>query len=318
MKKIGILIVGFNRPILLEKRIRDVIPLKQYGVQIYVYLDGPRAGNQDDEVQSRCCTEVINNRLWIDKIETKIRDKNLGCDLHIPTSISETLEKCEGVIVIEDDVSLSPFALNEMILQLKSQSASSTFCLVSMSFTSLRLPRGLNIWRRSMYFSAWGYAVSRKFWQLHQMNQEKTLNWSAIENELQKSQLWRELSNRKKAIWRERFMRGNYDYQIQKTLFLNNTKSIAPLFRISDNEGHGDVRAVHTSHKMPRYLKRRVLNRKLHFIFGTRVMDWYQGIFRLLDSNTWGGDGYLSARGRTKGIRTYLRQLCLRSKDHGR
>ena len=216
-----------------------------------------------------------------------------------------------SVLVIEDDVMLCADAIKELIKRAKVNNRSGKFDpIISMS----ALPRSFfrwqtNHWRKSIYFSAWGYVIHREFWLKHQEIQIKSQNMEQILKLLQGSEIWNSLSKRKKEIWLERFLRGNYDYQIQKSMMILNRGSYAPIFRISDNEGHSNLQATHTKHKKPAYLKFKIACRNMKFDGEENEIRQRQRISRLLDSNTWAGDGMLSERGRVWGVRTTIKWI---------
>jgi hypothetical protein len=149
--------------------------------------------------------------------------------------------------------------------------------------------------------------LNKEFWQIHK-EILKLQDPVVLEELFSNSHTWHSMSRRKRSIWAERICRSNYDYLIQRTLFLKGLHTIAPIFRVSDNLGHGSTDAVHTRFKTPMFLRFLVFGKNTIFrseIVSGEKINW---ILAWLDSQTWAGDGLLSVRGRTRGIRSYLRK----------
>ena len=305
----SVLIVGFNRPKLLQDRIEELVELVNNGIKIYVSIDGPRQGNLSDVAALSQVEHIIEAYSKLNLIQIQFSSENYGCDRHIFSAINQVLSQHEYVVVVEDDVAISKKAVLTMLKKAESQNEIGTVSpIVAMSGLFLPIPFLPNKWRKSRYFSAWGFALNKNFWELH----KKTLsieNFEEVVRLKEKSQNWRKLSQRKKEIWEERISRTNYDYLIQRTIFLHDLNSIAPRLRMSDNVGHGINGAAHTRFKTPWYLKFQVLRRNDNFCqdLGRNVRKGF--VLTWLDSQTWAGDGLLSVRGRTAGVRTILKRL---------
>jgi hypothetical protein len=117
------------------------------------------------------------------------------------------------------------------------------------------------------------------------------------------------MSKRKKTIWLERISRSNYDYGIQRTMLMEQLNSIAPVFRISDNVGHGIAGAAHTRFRTPWFLRYPVLGKNDYFHSKNLNISVIEALLKWIDTQTWAGDGLLSVRGRTRGIRTVLKEI---------
>jgi hypothetical protein len=241
---------------------------------------------------------------------------NTGCDIHIFNSIARVLENHEIVVVIEDDIELSASAINHVVDKAKEILGKGLpNPIVTMSGLSRRFPGIENKWRESNYFSAWGFALNRIFWEIH-TNNLKTINSSEVEIKLNSSSNWQKLSKRKKELWLERVNRGNYDYAIQKTIFLDEIKSIAPVFRLSNNIGHGLSGASHTRFRTPWFLKHSVMGRNDRWKEKSLDSRLIIAVLKWLDSQTWAGDGLLSVRGRNVGVRTALKKIVQQGNRH--
>jgi len=303
------LLIGFNRPLLIQERLNELAHLSDTDVTIYVSIDGPREGNTEDESAINQIKTNLVEFSATKSLVTWISPTNKGCDVHIFDSITKVLRENEYVVVIEDDIAISSSAILEIMAMSEETAENNRIMpIVAMSGISRRVNLLQNKWRYSRYFSAWGFALSKEFWNSHMQNMEIKDSFTVAEK-LSNSERWLKLSNRKKRIWLERINRGNYDYAIQRTIFFDDLKTIAPLFRISDNLGHGSQGASHTRFKTPRFLRFSVLNRNDVFNRNLIQSDLLTAIFTWLDSQTWAGDGLLSVRGRTRGFRTFIKSI---------
>ena len=309
MVKPAILIIGFNRPQMLRERIAAIAPLIHQDISVYVSIDGPRYANPNDKKSRDQILCQIEESPISNLISKWFSSTNSGCYIHIFNSITKVFENHELVVVIEDDIEISASAVIHIIDKAKKTlEKGSPNPIVTMSALSRGFPWSKNKWRESNYFSAWGFALNRIFWELH-LNNLKMSDSSEFEVKLNSSSNWQKLSKRKKELWIKRINRTNYDYAIQRTIFLDELKSVAPVFRLSNNLGHGVSGASHTRFKTPWFLRYSVTERndmleekKLESRLKIAVLKW-------LDSQTWAGDGLLSVRGRNVGVRTILKKM---------
>jgi hypothetical protein len=297
---IGLLLIGFNRPDLLEARLHEVIPVQGNNTQLYIAIDGPRENNPKDIENQNKIRRIIENVQESNvNLQVSYQETNLGCDLHMEVAISWAMKNCEAVVLVEDDVTF-PYSIVKMGII----SGMGTFQVKGIASKFIKT----NKWRKTRYFSTWGCLIPSDFWS---GIQKRDISSEMLKELAQKS-AWNELANYQKNIWLDRFTRDNIHYRIQLEVFLQNIKVDAPQFRIVENVGLGDSRATHTYHKRPISM------------FGIGPSDIYpnskdqikskivQKIFEFIDSHTWAGDGFLSSRGRVIGIRTLVKKSFLK------
>ena len=295
---VPVLIVGFNRPELIVKRISELYRSTVIPEKVYVSIDG------GGEIIQSEIVSLINQYFDRLSIEIVFRNKNLGCSNHILNAVSEVLSKNQNIIVIEDDVSISPNFIEIISLELLKVNEKTDIAVVG-GFSPFVIPYKFtkiikNYWRETSYFSAWGWGTTKYFWDDIIVN----IGSNDIEDSLKKSKAWDLLSERKKRIWLKRFSRQIWDYQVQYNLFLQDKKSLLPVYRLIDNEGFSDARSTHTKH-----------NRPWNF-FGqgyslkgpkTKLKRTNNLFWKFVDANFWAADGHFNARSREKGLRTILK-----------
>jgi hypothetical protein len=309
VSKRGILLIGFNRPTLFRERLNEIKSFDNQDTKIIISIDGPRENNPQDPISVATIVEEIKNTKFSADVEIWISDTNQGCDLHIYKAITKAFNICDYLAVIEDDIEVSSTSIAEMLniaeLQMENFKESP---VIAMSGLFWKIPWIENSWRKSYFFSAWGYVLSKNFWELHTRRVEENPGIMDL-GILESNEIWASMSTRRKFIWNERMGRKNYDYSIQRTLFEYQIPTIAPKYRMINNLGHGISSASHTRFRSPWYLRKSVEFGKASIqknrqerIKNNKILIW-------LDSQTWAGDGLLSVRGRTSGVRTYLKRI---------
>lgn len=252
MSETVILLLGFNRPEKLHRRLVEIAG--NYPTKLVISLDGGSSSG----ARSKMVKSVNNFKKQNPEFRTELilREQNLGLSKHITTAIAEVFEKFEYCIVLEDDVSISENFISTMIKSQKIFNISNAFTIGG--FSPISGPRSKwcarNFFRETIYFSAWGWMTSAEKWKLY--NLEIDLTSSGLSN----SELWRKLNMYKKTTWIRRFMKidnhnpSTWDYQMQYVTFVNNFTHLLPIYRICDNIGFNDQLSTHTSGRRPRWM----------------------------------------------------------------
>ena len=99
---IPVLLIGFNRPDLIEQNLNN---LRQQNVQnLYITIDGPRPERDDDIRNVGEVRKLVEDIDFCPNVHLKIRERNVGCEINVSEGIAWTLENEDYVIVMEDDV----------------------------------------------------------------------------------------------------------------------------------------------------------------------------------------------------------------------
>ena len=102
-----ILLIAFNRPDHTQRTI-DALRVQQPPL-VYVFQDGPRAGNTNDKENCALVREVVKKGIdWHCELRVSFSETNRGCRDAIIYAITEVLKAHESVIVVEDDIITSP------------------------------------------------------------------------------------------------------------------------------------------------------------------------------------------------------------------
>ena len=103
ISEIGVLLLGFNRPELLKKRIDEICESKVEN--LYISIDG---GSESHTVEMDLLKQYAQKKLSkLHCFNLNHHKDNLGLVRHITGEISNVLAKHQYIIVIEDDVKIS-------------------------------------------------------------------------------------------------------------------------------------------------------------------------------------------------------------------
>ena len=288
MADVPILLLGYNRPDYLADRLQELRKIAP--PLIYISIDGSTDALAEE------ITETLNTNLknWpsASRVEIWRHKENLGLTGHIPGAISRVLQENLKVIIVEDDISLSPNFYINMMRGFETLASNNIQGTVG-AFSPLKLPRNLeflNRWRTTHYFSCWGWGVSREIWLKYEVDLRK----EDIDDSLSKSHTWKNLSLAQQTVWRKRFQkivshpRDTWDVQAQYMSFKYDFVNILPISRFIDNVGFSDNRSVHTVGKKPRWFQSGgYSNAKIN---RSSITPLSKFVTTFIDSNTFIGD----------------------------
>jgi|688.fasta_scaffold33043_7 hypothetical protein len=290
-ENVVVLLLGFNRPELVEKRINELAKMRI--CHLYISIDGGSKSSLRD------IKNIISNArkqfLRLETFEILLHKNNLGITQHITVAMEKTFEKFEYTIVVEDDIVLSENFYINMLHGFKTQKFHNLKGIVS-AFSPLELSKfnsKKNKWRTTPYVPIWGWGCSSDIWQQY----TPILPKGSLENTLSASNTWQDLNQNQKKIWLNRFRaiqlnpRITWDIQLQFHSFLNDYQNLAPVSRFIDNEGFFDSRAAHTKGERPRWLGKESFHEAP--IISTKILKNSRVFSKIIDSNTYAGDSNL-------------------------
>lgn len=276
-----LVIFSYNRPDLTRRRLEQLVEVK---CPIIVSIDAPKIGS----INADFTDLEIEYSEHVQFMQTK---ENLGTATHLVARISEQFQKYDNIIVIEDDVAADETSINALIGILENRLPDDilTIGLFGGLPGKLLSLLGLSYWRRSRYFSAWGWAIQKEDWHLFSLDiKEKVPS-------LEHSKSWQRMNERERVIWKNRFAKVvrtssfTWDYQMMFAGLWHNKMHLLPTFRCIDNEGFGDMRSVNTKESRPNwYLGSRgtIQNKDLDLRI---IPGWLGKAFESLDRLTWAG-----------------------------
>jgi len=258
-QEVGVLLLGYNRPELLEKRILE---LSQTDVEdIYISIDGgPESHTNEMTRVKKIARKLLKNH----RLNLVHHKNNLGMVHHITGEISRVLSLHKYIIVIEDDIVVSDNFFKNLVNGLDCLNKLNTGGIVS-GYSPLFNSKIKNKWRKTHITFFWGWACSRETWKVYNFDIQKYL----IASKLSDSKTWKNLNSFQRKFWLAKIMHSQkfplftWDFQFMFFSFVNNFVHLTPIFSIVGNEGFNDPRAVHTKGKKPSYIKNSQVNNSL-------------------------------------------------------
>jgi hypothetical protein len=305
-----VLLIGFIRSDLLRRRLLEILSQVSGSTTIYVYVDGPR-DSRDIENNSKIRDLKLEFETY-ENIQFVFRDSNLGCSQNILLAVAEVCTRHSGAIVVEDDISISPDFISSVgkILELWTPDSDwltvggfSPF--VSHNFWVVKL---FSRWRKSDYFSGWGWGIRAEAWDLLASVNRPDL----LKNGLSVSHQWNDFGRRKQVIWMTRLNRSVWDFQVQLSHFALEKSCLLPTFRLIDNQGFESELSTHTRHKRPWSFfgaGYSICAPETPQIHKTKKSG---RIWSFLDANLWAADGHFNSRARVLGVRSFIKKLLKR------
>ena len=258
--EVGVLLLGFNRPELLKKRVNEIYESKVEN--LYISIDGGRESHTKEMDEFKKCAQNKFSELHFFNLNH--HENNLGLVKHVVGEIYKVLNNHHYIIVIEDDIKISKNFISNMIIGLSIHKNENSIGIVS-GYSPLYFKYAKNKWRTSRYPYMWGWACSKEVWQ----NYEYNLSEVDIEQKLMNAKSWNNLkpSQKEKWLWVFKTAQENplktWDSQF---IFLSYSKdfiNLAPVFSIVGNEGFNDLRATHTRGKKPKFVTTSNLNHSI-------------------------------------------------------
>ena len=246
-EELPILITGYNRPDLLNK---ILIQIKSTGAtKIYISIDGAKADNTlDKRLQSECAELALATANWSSG-EVQISNQNLGCKNGMENAINWFFRKVPFGVILEDDISIHPQALEffkEALVVYKNESS-----IGSISGFN-PIPRNNSLFSRNSKLEAyllpipmlWGWATWADRWQL---NKQDLTTWRA---DFQPKKLRNIGGKSAERFWSKKFdsvAKGfdTWDYGVLITHLKHDLKCVVPIENLTTNFGFRDD-ATHT------------------------------------------------------------------------
>ena len=278
-RKTAVVVFSYDRPEYTSARLEE---LKHVDGDLIVSIDGPKqSANLDRFLDLEDKFSQSAKFLWM--------QKNNGTARHIFNRITELFTEFENVIVVEDDIEVECNTINALIkiLDVRLPSDVMTIGLFSAMPGNCKIAKNFNHWRKSKFFSPWGWAIQKEDWELIKLDVSEELI------RLDTSLTWHSLGKTAQSIWLSRFEKVieypdfTFDYQMFFWHIVFNKKQMLPIFRLGDNIGFDSILSTRTKEKKPRWYlgKRGTISGKLE----KGIMSNYKcnTLFEFLDSTFW-------------------------------
>jgi hypothetical protein len=249
-----LLLIAFNRPDQFEQLIERLRRTKPK--RIYVAVDGPRSGRDDDAEAVARTKALVATIDWTDDVHTLFQDANLGCGQGVSTAITWFFTHEERGIILEDDIlpQDSFFGFCSELLD-RYEGDPRVLAISGCNFVPPEFVSDSGPYRFSRVPHIWGWATWRGVWQQHD------LDISDWRERMPLSKLW-QVSGRSPGgllFWRSIFNligRDQIDTWDMQFVFLGMERDMYTAtsnVNLVDNIGFGEL-ATHTEVR-PAYLR---------------------------------------------------------------
>ena len=262
---ISVLVIGYNRPDLLESCITSIIT-QRFPVEIFIHLDGPR--DRHDKNVTDSCIRVVESFAHknLHSLQLEAHESNLGCKLGVRCALNWFFSHRDKGLILEDDITLLPGALKATTLLLEKYEQDYSIGQISLSNQLAR-----NYGSRVSYFYSnypfiWGWATWRDRWQTNIENIEPFLN--SFKKSVQARKIRSHIGTNAFDFWINKFALASerkvdtWDFQWHFSNWHYDRKTVLFDRNFAVNTGF-DLRATHTRVPLPLDLKSmRLLSRR--------------------------------------------------------
>lgn len=245
-----ILLICFNRPGTTVEVLRAVSEARPN--QLYVFCDGPREGNAEDNANVSAVRALFSSIDWDCQLNTLFLDRNLGCGKGVSTAIEWFFDNAERGIILEDDCvpNIDFFKFCDFALE-KYNDDDRVFAITGQNFLDAEIGPGSYYFSR--YCHVWGWATWRRAWDHYDYH---CSDWPDWKNTPRWKDLWPKRHQR--HYW-EKIFDLNYrkhfdtwDYAWFWACLKNRAYTVTPNVNLVSNIGFGS-NATHTKTFDPRF-----------------------------------------------------------------
>jgi hypothetical protein len=163
LKKAPILFFTYKRPDHTRQALQSLAQNEgSQESELFIFCDAPKRA--EDEEAVRQVREVIRTQQWCGKVHIIERETNMGCANSIISGVTEICEKYGRVIVLEDDLVLSPFFLDYMNRALDLYEDNPQV----MQISGHMFPVNLDVETDAVFLpfsTSWGWATWQRSWK---------------------------------------------------------------------------------------------------------------------------------------------------------
>ncbi len=245
LRDVPVLLISFNRPEMTLKAIENIRIFKP--TRIYFSVDGPREGNFEDIANVKMCQDLSKRIDWNCEVIDIFSELNYGSGEWPYRSINQVLKREEWVLIIEDDVRISP-SFYEILKELlpKYQQTREVFAVCASNISDKAKITNPDDYFFTKYFSGWGWATWANKWQNYEFiipKKSEVTFWLLLKENNYNPLVSMYFFINFKLIRRNKLQA--WDYQINHMIFKNRLLNIKMVKNLSSNEGIGSS-ATHT------------------------------------------------------------------------
>lgn len=173
MKYAPIVLFVYKRPY-ETKKVLEALAANEEAAQseLIVYADGPKSDAEKESCEA--VRQLVRNCTGFANVTLYAAEKNRGLANSVIAGVTETLEKYEKVIVLEDDLVTSKYFLRFMNEALERYENDESVCCVHAFSYPTKYPEIQYFLRRGA--DCWGWATWKRGWQIFEQDPRKLYN----------------------------------------------------------------------------------------------------------------------------------------------
>jgi hypothetical protein len=157
----GILVLGFNRPELLERTLDSLGTNSNLSeTHLFLSLDGPR-DNRDVQPVTECKKVFAQFSEGFDKATKLYSEKNQGLRTKVIESVTEAFNSVEKLVVLEDDCLIGESSIDFFNWGFEHLGSRDDIGVISGTYLGPSKPNEAFLAKR---FSSWGWATNKQTW----------------------------------------------------------------------------------------------------------------------------------------------------------
>ncbi len=158
----GILILGFNRPDVLEKTLSSLRAFADFSeAHVFLSLDGPRE-NDDISLVQTCMKKFDLFAEEIPKASKLYSPQNQGLRNNVMNSVTEAFGTVQKLLVLEDDCAIGKTTIEYFNWGFHQLAVRDDMGAISGNYLG---PKKTNQAFLAKRFASWGWATNKKTWQ---------------------------------------------------------------------------------------------------------------------------------------------------------
>jgi hypothetical protein len=179
MYDIPILLVGFNRPEMLEEALKNILVISPR--KLYISIDGPRENNLNDLENIAEIKKIIEKNVSNKVIlNARFLNKNVGAEINVSRSVTWAFNKEEKLIIFEDDIVVDKVFFTFMKDMLhKYEKKHEIFMISGCNFSDDVMKNDTDI-IFSKYGHTYGWAIWKDRWDSFDLNIPINISFSSI------------------------------------------------------------------------------------------------------------------------------------------
>lgn len=178
MELAPIVLFVYNRPALTLSTLQHLSENREAAEStLYVYCDGPKKNAGPEQLALvREARDIVRSRQWCGKVIVLEAEKNKGLATSVIDGVTEVIARHGKVIVLEDDLAVSPYFLRYMNDALVKYEQAEKMIAIHGYLYPIAMPAG---YQPSTFMirdpGCWGWATWQRAWEKFEPDTEKVI-----------------------------------------------------------------------------------------------------------------------------------------------